>query len=133
MEFQLTAHGATQTQNNMSSVNVQRTTTTTQIFDKFYNSEVVVETGTYDYVLSFFKSIMTDEKIAQEFTAQVFIMSKDTGVDPMDYVESVRGQNAQTLTMSMAYYLNQTRSNSTLLGVGSVTTPNYYAARNVVS
>jgi hypothetical protein len=117
----------------MSSVNVQRTTTTTQIFDKFYNSEVVVETGTYDYVLSFFKSIMTDKKIAQEFTAQVFIMSKDTGVDPMDYVESVRGQNAQTLTMSMAYYLNQTRSNSTLLGVGSVTTPNYYAARNVVS
>ena len=115
------------------SVNVQRTTTTTQIFDKFYNSEVVVETNQYDYVYSFFKSIMTEEKIAQEFTAQVFIMSKDTGVDVMDYVESVKGQNAQTLTMSMAYYMNQTRSNSTLLGVGSVTTPNYYAARNVVS
>ena len=115
------------------SVNVQKTTTTTQIFDKFYNSEVVVDTNTYDYVLSFFKSIMTDEKIAQEFTAQIFIMSKDTGVDAMEYVESVKGQNAQTLTMSMAYYMNQTRSNSTLLGVGNVITPNYYAARNIVS
>lgn len=115
------------------SVNVQRTTTTTQIFDKFYNSEVVVETNQYDYVFSFFKSIMTDEKIAQEFTAQVFIMSKDTGISPIEYVDSVKGQNAQTLTMSMAYYMNQTRSNSTLLGVGSVTTPNYYVARNVVS
>jgi hypothetical protein len=51
----------------------------------------------------------------------------------MQYVDSVKGQNAQTLTMSMAYYLNQVRSNSTLLGVGAVVTPNYYAARNVVS
>jgi hypothetical protein len=81
----------------MPSVNVQRKTNTTQIFDQYYNSEVVVETNQYDYVYSFFKSIMLDEKIAQEFTAQIFIMSKDTGVDPMEYVESVKGQNAQTL------------------------------------
>jgi hypothetical protein len=130
MEFQLTAHGATRTLD--MSVNVQRTTTTTQIFDKFYNSEVVVETNQYDYVYSFFKNIMMNDKLAQEFTAQVFIMSQTTGVSATEYVESVRGQNAQTLTMSMAYYLNQTRSNSTLLGVGSVATPNYYAARNIL-
>ena len=116
----------------MSSVNVQKTNSTTQIFDKFYNSEVVVDTNTYDYIFSFFSKIMNDTAIAQEFTAQVLIMSKDTGVDPMEYVESVKGQDAQTLTMSMAYYLNQTRSNSTLLGVGSIATPNYYAARNVL-
>lgn len=117
----------------MPTVNVQKTNSTTQIFDKFYNSEVVVDTNTYDYVYSFFLSVMEDKQIAQEFTAQIFIMAKDTGADPMDYVKSAEGQNAQTLTMSMAYYLNQTRSNSTLLGVGSVITPNYYAARNVVS
>lgn len=117
----------------MSSVNVQRTTSTTQIFDKFYNTEVTIPTNEYDYVYSYFKSIMDEEQIAKEFTAQVFIMSKDTGVSAMDYIESVRGQSAQTLSMSMAYYMNQTRSNSTLLGVGAVVTPNYYAARNVVS
>lgn len=116
----------------MSSINVQKTNTTTQIFDKFYNSEVVVDTNEYDYVYSYFKSIMLDELLAQEFTAQVFIMSKETGVTAMEYVESVKGQNSQTLSMSMAYYMNQTRSNSTLLGVGSIITPNYYAARNVL-
>jgi hypothetical protein len=128
MAHQLTANGLIQ----MSSVNVQRTTTTTQIFDKFYNSEVVVDTNEYDYVYSYFKSIMIDADIAAEFTAQVFIMSKETGVSAMEYLESVKGQDSQTLSMSMAYYLNQTRSNSTLLGVGSVITPNYYAARNVL-
>ena len=116
----------------MSSVNVQRATTTTKIYDQFYNVNTVVDTNEYDYVYAFFKSVMLDETVAKEFTAQVFMMTKDTGVSALEYVESVRGQNAQTLTLTMAYYLNQTRSNSTLLGVGAVVTPNYYAARNVL-
>jgi hypothetical protein len=116
----------------MSSVNVQKTTTTTQIFDKFYNSEVIVDTNEYDYAYSYFKSIILNDQLAAEFAAQIFIMAKSTGVSAMQYIESVKGQDAQTLTMSMAYYMNQTRSNSTLLGVGSVVTPNYYAARNVL-
>jgi len=115
------------------SVNVQRTNTTTQIFDKFYNSELVVSTTEYDIVHSYFKSIMSNAKLADEFSAQVFIMSKETGVDALEYLDSVKGQDAQTLTMTMAYYLNQTRSKATLLGVGNLVTPNYYAARNVVS
>jgi hypothetical protein len=47
------------------------------------------------------------------------------------YLDNLKGQNEMQLTMSMAYYLNSTRSNSTLLGVGHVITPDYYAARNV--
>ena len=117
----------------MSTVNVNRTVTTTQIFDEFYNSEVVVDTNEYDYVYSYFVKIMGSKSIAQDFTAQIFIMAKDTGVSALTYLESVKGQDEQTLSMSMAYYLNQSRSNATLLGVGSVITPNYYAARNVVS
>ena len=116
----------------MPTVNVERATNTTKIFDSFYNAEVVVETNQYDYVYSVFKRIMGEEQIAKEFAAQIFIMEQETGISAMKYVESIKGQDAQTLTMSMAYYLNQTRSNSVLLGVGNVVTPNYYAARNVV-
>lgn len=116
----------------MPSVNIQRTNTETRIYDKFNNLETVVNSNDYDIVNSYFKSIMQNNDLANEFTAQIFIMANQTGVTAMQYFESVKGQDSQTLTMSMAYYLNQTRSNSVLLGVGNVLTPNYYAARNVL-
>jgi hypothetical protein len=36
------------------------------------------------------------------------------------------------LSVSLAYYLNNIRSRATLLGVSAPTSPNFYAARNVV-
>jgi len=35
------------------------------------------------------------------------------------------------LDLTLAYYLNNLRSNSTLLGTSQPVQPNYYAARNV--
>jgi len=115
----------------MSTVNIQRSTDTTKIYDKFYNVELVVSTSEYDLTVSFFKKMMTDPALAEQFAASIFQIAKDTGVSVQTYLENLKGQNEMQLTMSMAYYLNSTRSNSTLLGVGHVITPNYYAARNV--
>jgi len=42
-------------------------------------------------------------------------------------------QNAIQLTATMAYYLNGLRSPSTLLGVNSSVTPNFYTARNIAA
>ena len=116
----------------MGTVNIQRTTTTTKIYDKFYNVEVVVDTAEYDIVVSFFKKVMTDPDLAEQFSAGIFQIAQETGVSPQTYIENLKGQNEMQLTLSMSYYLNSVRSNSTLLGVGQVITPNYYAARNVV-
>jgi hypothetical protein len=37
------------------------------------------------------------------------------------------------VTSTVAFYLNDIRSNATLLGVGNVTTPNVYASRNILT
>jgi len=118
----------------MSSINVQKSSQQTKIYDKYYNVEFVISTQEYDIVYAYFKKVMNeDEEVAKNFTASIFKLSKDTGVSALTYLENLKGQDAVQLSLTMTYYLNQVRSNSTLLGVGQIITPNFYAARNVVS
>jgi hypothetical protein len=118
----------------MSSVNYTNPNQdrTVYIFDKFYKFELNVDANLYDTVLSYFKTIFTDEVAAKNFTLNVFRISESTGTPVQEIMESVRGQSAIDLTATFAYFLNNLRSNTTLLGISSVTTPSYYAARNVV-
>ena len=51
----------------------------------------------------------------------------------MDLLEQIQGTNQADLNLTLAYYLNNIRSPATLLGINALTTPNYYAARNVRS
>lgn len=105
---------------------------TVRIFDEFYKFEVTVDANLYDVVLSYFKTIFDDETAAKNFSLNVFRISENTGTPVMEILESVRGQSQIELSSTFAYYLNNLRSNSTLLGVSVVTTPSFYAARNVV-
>jgi len=116
----------------MASINVQRSSTTTKILDQFYNTEFSIPTNEYDIVLSFFTKVLEDNEAAVSFTANLFQIAGDTGISALTYLENIKDQDELQLSMTMSYYLNSTRSNSTLLGVGQVITPNYYAARNVV-
>ena len=43
-----------------------------------------------------------------------------------------QGEYQLRVQATLAYYLNNLRSNSTLLGLSATVTPNYYAARNVL-
>ena len=49
----------------------------------------------------------------------------------MTLLQEFQGQSAPEITLTLAYYLNNTRSSSTLLGLNAATQPNFYAARNV--
>jgi hypothetical protein len=116
----------------MASVNVERTTQITKIYDKFYNIELSVDTNEYDIINSYFLKVMGSTEVARNFSASIFYIADKTGVEPLKYLENIKGQDQLQLSLTMSYYLNQFRSNSTLLGVGNVITPNFYAARNVI-
>lgn len=115
-----------------TTVNVQRTNDSTRIFDKYYNSELIVSTQEYDYVYAFFKKVMGTQEIAENFSAAVFQIAQQSDISATTFVENLKNQDSMQLSITMAYYLNYTRSNSTLLGVGQLVTPDFYAARNVV-
>ncbi len=104
---------------------------TVQIFDQFYNYSANIPAMEYDIVLSYFRSVFTTTLAAENFTTALFRVAEESDTSALTLLQSMEGQNSVQLTISMAYYLNSVRSPSTLLGVLTPTTPNFYTARNV--
>lgn len=105
---------------------------TVQIYDRFYQYETTVSVNDYDAVNSYFKSVFADKQSANNFTVTLFRIAEQTNQNVLTLLDQIAGQSTIELTLTMAYYLNGLRSPSTLLGVNSVTTPNYWTARNVI-
>ena len=104
---------------------------TVQIFDQFYAYSANVPQLEYDAVYSYFRSVFDTEQIAGNFTVTVFRISEESDIPVMSLLQEFQTQTAPELTITLAYYLNSLRSNSTLLGVNAATVPNFYVARNV--
>ena len=105
---------------------------TVRVFDRFYKYDASVPSNEWDLVYTYFRSVMTTDRIAQNFATSLFMVSNDTGIPVMTLLQGFQGQTGVNLTVNLAYYLNLIRSRATLLGVSSATTPNYYAARAVL-
>ena len=105
---------------------------TVRVFDSFYEYDVNVPAAEYDIVYSYFRKEMTTATAAGNFTVSLFQVAERTGIDVLTLLDQLRGFTGLDLKINMAYYLNQIRSRSTLLGVNSQVVPNFYAARAVV-
>lgn len=142
----------------MSTVNYvdPRLDRTVRIFDSFYKYDTVVNENDYDVVYAFFKSVFTEELAAKNFTISLFQVADQSKIPVLDLLAEIQGQvpaamittqSGQTIpnpavanqgqyqlqiTATLAYYLNNLRSNSTLLGLSAPVVPNYYAARQVL-
>lgn len=103
-----------------------------RVFDTFYTYEITVEPGEYDAVSSYFESVFTDRRIAQNFTATLFRIADQLKRPALGLLAEIQGQDTITLSTTFCYYLNGLRSPSTLLGVNVPIIPNYWAARNVL-
>ena len=105
---------------------------TVRIFDEFYNYDVNVPAPEYDIVYSFFKQAMSDSRVAGNMTVSLFRVADYTKIPVLTLLDTMKGKTGLDLTVNMAYFLNNLRSNATLLGVNANPTPNYYAARAVI-
>ena len=118
----------------MSTVNYanSKTDQTVRVFDQFYGFEINVEANEYDAVYSYFRKIYTDATAAGNFTVTLFRIANEQNIDVLTLLRQIQlSQTTAELDRTIAYYLNNMRSNSTLVGVSEPTQPNYYAARNV--
>lgn len=117
----------------MGSVNAinNKTDLTVQIFDRFYGYQQQVPVDQYDAVLSYFKSVFGSAEAAGNMTVTLFRISHVTQIPAMTLLQQFQGKSAPEITLTLAYYLNGTRSKSTLLGMNVATQPNYYVARNI--
>jgi hypothetical protein len=121
----------------MSTVNAPnpRLDSTVRVFDQFYKYDTQVPVNEYDAVYSYFMSVFKTKDAAANFTTALFRVADYTSTPVLTLLQSMQTQNLDAIQVSatLAYFLNGTRSPSTLLGVNSSLTPNFFTARNVVS
>lgn len=103
-----------------------------RVFDSFYGFDADVPAAEYDIVNSFFKSVMDNDRAAGNMTVSLFQVADQTKIPVLTLLDSMKGKNNLDLSINMAYFLNNIRSRSTLLGVNAQTSPNFYAARAVL-
>jgi hypothetical protein len=104
---------------------------TVQIFDQFYNYEATIGVQEYDAVYSYFRSVFGTTDAAGNFTVTLFRIAEQSDIPVMTLLQEIEGMGVPELTLTLAYYLNGFRSSSTMLGLNSPVTPNFYVARNV--
>jgi len=108
-----------------------KTDTSVKIFDRFYGYEVNVPVDAYDSVRSYFASVFGTGEAADNFAVTLFRVAETSNIPVMTLLQQIQGQTGPELTLTLAYYINGTRSNSTLLGLNVATQPNYYVAHNI--
>ena len=108
-----------------------KTDGTVKIFDEFYSYSASVPQLEYDAVYSFFRSVFGTAEAAGNFSVTLFRIAEQNELSVMTLLQEFQGQSVPELTLTLAYYLNNTRSNATLLGLNAATQPNFYVSRNV--
>jgi hypothetical protein len=108
-----------------------KTDLSVKIFDRFYGYEINVPVDAYDAVLSYFQSVFGTGEAAGNFTVTLFRVAGLSNVPVLTLLQQIQGQTGLDLTASLSYYINATRSNSTLLGINVATQPNFYVAHNI--
>lgn len=105
---------------------------TVRIFDTFYLFEEYVPVNEYDTINSYFRAKMGTTQAAANFTVTLFRIAQESKTPVMNIFQEIKGLDQPQLSLTLSYYLNGIQSLSTLLGINAVSTPNYYAARNVL-
>lgn len=117
----------------MTTVNYAnpKTDASVKIFDQFYSYELSVPVDAYDAVYSYFRSVFGTAEAAGNFAVTLFRVAELSGTPVLTLLQEIQGHTGPDLTLTLAYYINATRSNSTLLGLNVATQPNYYVAHNI--
>lgn len=105
---------------------------TVRIFDSFYAITLTINGNEYDIVRGYFVSICATKNIANNFTAVLFRISQETGIDALDLLDQIKGKKKMEMNQIFAYYMNSFKSKTSLYGIGIVPRPNLPVARNIV-
>lgn len=109
---------------------------TVRIFDQFYDLDLIVNADQYDVVNAFFTGYTSSAAAARAFTQTLFRIANETQTNVLDLLQTFQqpGEQADKLKVSltMAYYLNETSNKTVMFGVNPVIAPNQNIQRNIV-
>lgn len=105
---------------------------TVRIFDSFYAITLNINGNEYDIVHGYFVSVCATKTIANNFTAVLFRIAQETGIDALYLLDQIKGTKKMEMNQILAYYMNSFKSKTSLYGIGTIPKPNLPVARNIV-
>ena len=105
---------------------------TVRIFDSFYAITLNINGNEYDIVHGYFVSVCATKNIANNFTAVLFRVAQETGIDALELLDQIKGKKKMEMNQILAYYMNSFKSKTSLYGIGTIPKPNLPVARNIV-
>ena len=120
---------------NLPLVDERSTSTirTLSLFNGYFEQEVKINTSVYDIVNGFFLNRMKSPEAANALAAAVLTTTYNNKIDPLTFIKELEEMSSIQLTDVLALYLNETRRNTSLLGVTVAITPNIPVARNILA
>jgi hypothetical protein len=101
--------------------------------NSFYkDKDIGISSDQFDIVFGFFKKVIDSDKSAEAFAVDLFRVAKSTDVSVLTLLDAMQDKDKMGISEIMAFYLNQLRSQSALLGVANIITPNQHVARNIL-
>ena len=105
---------------------------TTEVFDEFYNLNLVIGSDQYDVVYSYFQENTDSAAAAKSFTQTLFLIANETQINVLDLLQTFKGGDKMKVSLTMAYYLNSTTNKTVLFGINQVPMPNNLIQRNII-
>jgi hypothetical protein len=107
---------------------------TLEYFDTIFDSPISVPQAVVDALYAFFISRTENNETALALVHTVIVTSVAVRINPMVLLDQFRASaTALKLDVQLATFLNQTRSNSSMLGVKNVPAVNNQISRTILS
>ena len=115
---------------NLPVANVEATI---DYFSKIYDRPVEVPQNTVDALYAFFIRRTENEETALALVDTIIVTALSSKMNPMVLLDEFRGLDELKLDAHLAAFLNQTRANTSMLGVKVVPKVNTHISRTILS
>jgi hypothetical protein len=104
---------------------------TTKFFNGYFEQEIVIGADKLSVIRSYLEQ-QTSPEAAESLTHAVISAAFLRGLDPMELLDEIRQAGRENFTAFIALILNDTRADTSLLGVNAAPVRNRYVERSIV-
>jgi hypothetical protein len=101
-------------------------------FTNYFLDPLEIDPSTLDAITGFFTARGFDLNSASSFASILIYQAKKDNVNPLSFLDIMKGYNNIQLNSLIAEIVNYNRFKTSYLGFGSIFTPNPEVARNVL-
>jgi len=103
-------------------------------FETIYDDSITVSQNIVDALYAFFISRTENEDTALALVHTVIVTAVGAKINPMAMLDQFKAAGSEfKLNVQLATFLNQTRNNTSMLGVKNVPTANNHISRTILS